>query len=132
MPLPTVYFWNKAPFVRLLIALMGGIALQWHLQFSFLIGLATMCFLLSAFYFFLPVNIKYSFSNINGLLINFLIALVGALLVWIQDIRNNNKWIGKIHIDSCYVIATIKEPLIEKTNSFRALASIDKIYFNNT
>ena len=134
MPLPTVYFWNKAPFVRLLIALMGGIALQWHLQFSFsfLIGLATMCFLLSALYFFLPVNIKYSFSNINGLLINFLIALVGGLLVWIQDIRHNNKWIGKIHIDSCYVIATIKEPLIEKINSFKALASIDKIYFNNT
>ena len=134
MPLPTIYFWNKAPFVRLLVALMAGIALQWHFQFSFsfLLGLATMCFLLSALHFFIPVNIKYRLTDFNGLLINFLIALVGGILIWVNDIRHNNKWIGNVYTEGCYFIATIKEPLIEKTNSFKAVARIDKFYLKNT
>jgi len=133
MPLPTAYFWNKAPFVRLLVALIAGILLQWHFQFSisFLNWLIASGFLLSELYFFIPVSIKYRYGYINGLLMNFLIVLIGAISVWIHDIRNNSKWIGKNCLDSCHVIATIKEPLAEKTNSFKAWASIDIIYLKN-
>src|SRR6478672_1202741 len=133
MPLPTAYFWNKAPFVRLLVALIAGIFLQWHFQFSifYLSCLAAISFLMSGLYFFIPVTIKYRYGYINGLLMNLLMVLIGAILVWIHDIRHNGKWIGKNCFDSCYVVATIKEPLVEKANSFKALASIDIIYLEN-
>jgi len=133
MHLPTAYFWAKAPFVRLLFALIAGIVLQWHLQFSFsfLTGLAIAIFVSSVLYFFIPVSIKYRLSALNGLLNKFLIAVLGGMLVWINDIRNNDYWVGKTYVDSSYVIATITEPLVEKTNSFKALATIDRLYLKN-
>src|SRR5690242_722347 len=133
MPLPTAYFWNKAPFVRLLVALIAGILLQWHFQFSipFLTWLAASSFLLSGLYFFIPVSIKYRYGYINGLLMNFLMVVIGAILIWKHDIRHDSRWIGKNCLDSCHVVATISEPLVEKTNSFKALASIDLIYLKN-
>ena len=57
--------------------------------------------------------------------------LIGAILVWTHDIRHNSNWIGKNCFDSCHFIATIKEQLVEKNNSFKALASIDAIYSDN-
>lgn len=133
MPLSTAYLWNKAPFVRLLIALTAGIILQWQLQFSFsiLTTLLAISFLSLAVYFSISVKLKYRFSYLNGIAINLLIALMGMLLVWLHDIHHNKKWIGNNDTDSSYVIATIEEPLAEKTNSFKALATINGVYSKN-
>ena len=116
--------------MRLLAALVSGIFLQWHLQFSFsaLIVLAVTSFMLTVFYFFIPVRTKYRFNYINGISINLLIAIVGAISVWVHDIRHNVNWLGKTYIDNSFVIVTIEEPLVEKANSFKALASIKCVY----
>jgi len=133
MPLPTAYFWSKAPFVRLLIALVAGIILQWHLQLTIEILLITLAgaFALIVVYFLIPLKLKYGFSYLNGVGINFMMALLGGILVWANDIRHNNNWIGNHYSDSSYVIATIEEPLVEKTNSFKAFATITGIFINN-
>ena len=133
MPFSTAYFWSKAPFVRLLIALIAGIIIQWRIQFAFEF-LATgfaITFLLILIYFFIPLKSKYRFSYFNGIAINFMIAVFGGSLVWMHDIRNDDKWIGHSYSDSSYVIVTIEEPLTEKTNSFKAQATINGIYSNN-
>jgi competence protein ComEC len=74
MPLPTAYFWNKVPFIRLLVALVAGILLQWHFQFPFSLLLAGLfsSLLLFTIYSFLSVKTKYRFSYINGISINFI------------------------------------------------------------
>jgi competence protein ComEC len=133
MPLLTAYFWSKAPFTRLLFALIAGISLQWQLQFSFfiLIVLFSICFVLSLIYFLTPVTWKYRFGYVNGITINLLIGITGALLVWLHDIRNNKEWTGNYSTGSNYTVITIEEPLVEKTNSFKALASIDGVYSEN-
>lgn len=130
MPLLTASFWSKAPFTRLLFALIAGITLQWQLQFPFLIliVLFPICVVLSLIYFLTPVNWKYRFNYLNGITINLLIGITGALLVWLHDIRNNKKWIGNYSTNNSYLVITIEEPLVEKTNSFKALASIDGAY----
>ncbi len=133
MPLPTARFWNKVPFVRLLIALISGILLQWHWQFPMhLLWTAfTIAAILTIVYFFVPLKTKYRFSFLNGITNNILIALVGALLVWFHDIQNNQNWIGHSYRDSSYVVVTLEEPLVEKTNSFKAVASVDGVYTFN-
>lgn len=130
MPFTTAYFWYKVPFVRLCAALATGIFLQWHLQFSYssLIVLGIISLVSTVYYFFIPVKTKFRFSYINGISINLLIAIVGAILVWLHDIRHNVNWLGKTYIDNSFVIATVEEPLVEKTNSFKALASVKSFY----
>ena len=130
MPLPTAYFWTKAPFVRLLIALAAGIVLQWQLQFSFPGLLVLLCtsFIVAVFYFFISLKWKYRLAHFNGIAVNLLIASAGAMLVWLHDIRHHKNWIGYNGSEHQSILVSIEEPLIEKTNSFKALASIRGIY----
>jgi competence protein ComEC len=132
MPLPTAYFWNKVPFVRLLIALVAGIILQWQFQFSFyaLLILFVISFTLLLIYFFTSVKFKYSFGYLNGMATHLVIALTGAMLVWLHDVRHNKNWIGN-YSGSNYMVVTIEEPLVEKANSFKALAEINSVYSKN-
>lgn len=133
MPLPTAYFWTKVPFIRLLAALITGIVLQWQLQFSihFLLITPVIAFLFFLTYFLLPLKWKYHFSYLNGIGINFMIALLGAILVFVNDVRNHDNWIGRHYSANSYTIVTIEEPLVEKTKSFKALATIKGVYLNN-
>jgi competence protein ComEC len=130
MPLPTAYFWNKAPVVRLLIALIAGIVVQWQVQFSlsFLVTCLCVSVLFSLFYFLIPLKSKFSFGYINGIASYFLIAFVGAMLVWLHDIRNNKAWIGHEYKEGNFVFVTIAEPLVEKTNSYKALARVNSVH----
>lgn len=133
MPLPTAYFWNKVPFVRLLAVFIAGIILQWQLQLtiSILITGFLSLLILTIVYFFIPLKTKYKISFINGIIINTLIAVFGGTLVWLNDIRNDKSWLDHSYKDSSYVLVTIEEPLVEKTNSFKALASIEGTYSEN-
>jgi competence protein ComEC len=132
VPLSTAYFWSKVPFLRLLIALITGIIMQWQLQFSFafLLKAFTVSSLLIVAYFFISLKSKYQLSYFNGIAINFIIAVLGAALVWLHDERNHKGWIGHNYTDSSYIIATIEEPLTEKSNSFKAQATINGIYLS--
>jgi competence protein ComEC len=132
MPQPTIYFWIKAPFVRLFMALVAGILLQWWLQLPFLILMVFFisCLVLIVVYFLLPLKGKYRFGYLNGIVFMIIIALTGAMLVWLQDVRNNKNWIGN-NADSGYLLVTITEPLVEKANSFKAMATINGQYYKN-
>lgn len=133
MPLPTAYFWSKVPFIRLLFALIAGIILQWQLALS--IGFLSILFLsvfsVAVVYFFIPLKAKYQLGLINGIVINILIALFGAMLVREHDIRNNENWIGHNYKEGSYILATLEEPLVEKTNSYKAEARIEGVYHGN-
>jgi competence protein ComEC len=126
----TVYVWNKAPFVRLLIAFISGILVQWHLQFSqttLLIAFG-ICLLIALAYVVSPLSRKFQLAPVSGLFFLAMIAIAGALLVWVKDIRNNDQWVGKNYKNEGYIIATLAEPLVEKANSYKALADVKSIY----
>ena len=129
MPLPTAYWWSKTPFVRLLICLVAGIVLQWQLQisFSYLITAFTIFFSAIIVYFFLSNKIKYGFSYLSGIFISFFIVVIGGILVWLHDVRHDANWIGHHYKDSSFVVVTIEEPLVEKANSYKALASVNSL-----
>ena len=125
------YLWHYAPFIRLLFPLMAGILVQWYLPFSlvFLLVTSSLITLLVIFYSFLPDKRKFQFNSLNGLLINLLLFFAGACLAWENDIRNNKDWIGQTHQKADYLVVTVLEPLVEKQNSFKALAEVDFMLF---
>src|SRR5688500_9594526 len=123
------HLWHYAPFLRLLLPLMAGILVQWYFPFSLNLLLICGCLITVAiiFYFFLPDKRKFQFNSISGLLINLLLFIAGACLVWKKDIRHNEKWIGHINQKADYFVVRLSEPLVEKQNSFKALAELEFI-----
>ncbi|MGZ3939637.1 MAG: hypothetical protein ACXVLT_13565, partial [Flavisolibacter sp.] len=97
MPSPTAYAWNKIPFLRLLIPLIAGIVLQWEIELPLLLltALAFGSFLLLVAFSFARVKAKFRFSYLSGIFINLLFASLGGLLVWKNDIRHDERWIGR-------------------------------------
>ena len=54
------------------------------------------------------------------------------LLTWHKDIRNEKNWYGHYLDSSSYIIATIKEPCVEKAKSYKALATVNFIANGDT
>lgn len=126
--------WHKAPFVRPLAALIAGILLQWHLQLPamFLLVAFATSLLFSVVYSFTNVQLLYKLSVANGAAILLLFASLGALLVWYKDVRNNQAWTGHFYKGGESIVATLQEPLVEKTNSYKATAHFTALVKNDS
>ena len=125
---------KKYPFVRLLIPLTAGIVLQWYLQFSadFLFVFSGITIIASTLFFFLQFVKKFSLRWLQGCFIILLTALFGAVLTHANDIRHKPGWMGNYYQPEDSIIITLEEPLTEKTNSYKALASVNAITQNGT
>jgi len=121
--------WNKAPFVRLLTALLTGIVLQWHLQLPLFVLILSFALSIAIVivYSFTALKLRYRLSVINGIFMYLLLTALGGVLVWQQDIRNNKDWVGHHSLSTTSIVVTIEEPLVEKANSYKALANFHSI-----
>jgi competence protein ComEC len=121
--------WHKAPFIRLLVALAGGICGQWYLQLPLqtIIICGLVCFCVVCFYGFTAIKTKYRLSLLNGVFLMLLVACTGGVAVSSNDIRQQASWFGHTYQAGKFVSVTIQEPLVEKANSFKALARVDAI-----
>lgn len=132
MPMQEIYFWKKVPFLRLLLALMIGIAVQWFCQLMpliwYIMFAGALLILISFFYF--PLFTRYRLGFLNGLATLLPFIAVGALLVWHHDIRHTKNWFGNHIKDNITFIATLEETPVEKTNSFKADANITHLVEN--
>ena len=122
-------FWRSVPFIRLLIPLSAGILLARYIDILpaviFITALiASVIIFLSRF--FAPAT-KYKTRWVTGLMFNFLMLCAGTALMYFQNIEHNPRWIGKHIHGKEWVLVTLQEPLTEKTNSFKALASVDAV-----
>jgi competence protein ComEC len=133
MQATTVAIWKRAPFIRLIVPLMAGILLHLHLQFPLLyLIILFICALLLLGFTLLKQNFSgLKFSLFNSAAIFASIFLLGALLVWRQDIRNKSAWVGNHYKDSSFVLVTLSEPLAEKTKSYKAEATVTAVQKNN-
>ncbi|QEC57202.1 ComEC/Rec2 family competence protein [Flavisolibacter ginsenosidimutans] len=121
--------WHKAPFVRLLTATAVGIVLQWNVQLSLSVLLLCfgVCFLFAGLYSFTGIRKRYQLSAVNGTALCLLFVAGGGLLVWQQDVRNNKHWIGCEYKAGNGITVKLEEPLVEKANSYKALASFESL-----
>jgi competence protein ComEC len=128
---PKIPAWKEAPFVRLLIPLAAGIIIQWYIQVKLLwlvTGLSA-CVLLVCIFSVLALKDKFRLHYLNGISINLLLAFLGALMVFINDTRNESNWIGHARHPACLLI-TLEEPLQEKPNSYKAIGIIQGVKYN--
>ena len=132
MPSPSHYFLKRAPFIRLVLALIIGIVLQWHCQLPLAAWLILfgVSFVAILAFFYISLFKRYYLGILNGLFIMIPFISLGAILVFINDIRSNKNWIGHQYDEQGAVIATIEEPLAEKTKSFKADATISSLVKN--
>lgn len=123
-------FWSKTPFIRILIPFIIGIIFQWKFHF---VQKNLFIFFTALLLFFLLFKFLKNFSLlwIRGFIIQLIFLSIGLISFSLQDIRNNKNWIGHYYKDSSVVLVTLQEPTVEKTKSFKALASFDSIYINN-
>lgn len=132
MPRNPSYFWRQMPFFRLIIPLAAGILLQRAFVFLplVLLSFAGLFCLLFIIFYLLPIAAKYTLRWVTGATINGLCVAFGALLVFNNDIRNQQNWVGSYTNDNIAILATLQEPLIEKAKTYKALASADAIYID--
>lgn len=128
-----IRIWQRSPTVRLLLALVAGIVLQWKLQlaFSLLLGFSLSCFLLLIFYHFVAVRLRFQLVAVGGMLVHLLVAATGGLLAWNKDIRHDAKWFGQYYQGKEPIIVKLEEPLVEKTASYKALATVLSVHTDN-
>ena len=131
---PNIPVWKTAPFLRILPPLIVGILLQWYVQIPLLpILIGIVCFTIAFLLFaLLPDAVKFKTFPIRGVIINLLWLATGALVSWQKDIRHQENWYGNFYTDSSYIVATINEPVVEKTKSYKADAMVQAVITNDS
>ncbi|HVX49625.1 MAG TPA: ComEC/Rec2 family competence protein [Chitinophagaceae bacterium] len=127
MPLPLQN--KRYPFVRLVAAFIAGILIQWYGQLpltALFIILACVVLLLSASILFTS-TILFTLQWLRGLLLVLLFIIAGSFTVYVHDARHTPRWAGNIYKPGQPVLLTIGEPLVEKPNSYKAIASVTAI-----
>lgn len=121
--------WKSAPIVRLLLPLAIGIIFQWYSTIS-IITLVTFALVLLLLYFLISlfsISRQYFLQPFRGVMLNGIIFLLGAFIVYKSDVRMQANWYGNYVQDSSTIVVTINEPLIEKTKTFKAEVNVDYI-----
>ena len=133
MPRQTLYLWKQAPFLRLIIPLIAGILFQWYGAAGILTGYGLLLLAIAGLIIFnLRISfLRYRFSWLNGVFINCLFFSLGMLVTWHKDISHQRQWINNYYRAKDYVTATIEEPLSEKPNSYKAIASVQLLTSGN-
>lgn len=116
-----------------MLPFIAGILLQWHLQIQ-VTTLGILFFVstaLLAFTFFLPAFEKFRYSLVNGFIIFFIFLSLGAGLAWHKDARNNKTWVGNLYKEKDTLLVVLQEPLTEKENSYKGIASVISLIKKN-
>ena len=127
-----IFPWKRTPFLRLLPPFAAGIILQWHLQVPVLVWLTTLaasCIIVFSF-FFIGFFKRYKLSFLPGIAACLLFIALGASLSYNKDIRNKKNWLGNFYQENDGLIVTLNEPLVEKTRSFKANATVSYLIKN--
>src|SRR6478672_3922642 len=115
-------FWKDAPFVRIIIPFIVGIAtgyyLEWHIIACLILtGLSGA---LVVVYTFLKLQLKFRLKFISGINLNFFILSAGSLIAAVKNPFKNA--VECLPAEAMYIVA-LKEPLSEKKSSWKSLGA---------
>ncbi len=129
MPRQTLYLWKQAPFLRLIIPFMAGIALQWYAPLPVAACWALLATAVAALVLFNLRSgfLQYRFGWVNGLLIHLLLFLAGWLLAYYKDASHRQPWFNHYYSSGNCLVVTLAEPLSAKPNSYKSIAAVDAL-----
>lgn len=130
---PVNTLWKQAPFLRLIIPLMGGIIGAWYLKLSITLNPVNALFILLVFIqlFILIINVRYISITFKTIALYLLLFFFGAFLTLYHDAGNRSNFAGKFLNENSLIIFRIREPLTEKPASWKAVADICKVENNH-
>jgi competence protein ComEC len=118
-------WWKKAPFIRILPALIGGILLQKevNLPIQFLwVFFGSGIFLITLLHS-LPIFGLFRFWWLLSFIILSIFFTTGALLTWYNDVRNDPRWYGHDRSEKFSTILTLLDEPVPQKNSWRVTAA---------
>ena len=126
-------FWKKIPCIRLVIPFMTGIVIQfkYNLNLEVLFAIWCVCFVLISLFFFISLRSKFRLVVVNGIIYCIIIATTGCIITQKNDIRNRKEWMGNSVQSQMIFIAFLKDPPVEKANSYRGVAELKWIVQKN-
>ncbi|MEP6466540.1 MAG: ComEC/Rec2 family competence protein [Parafilimonas sp.] len=124
---------KKIPFLRITISLIAGIIFQWYLQIplALIIVSFVIAFILIVVFAILPSSKKFSLAWLRGIIFLLLFFSLGMFVSWQQNMHNNTKWYANIYAPGDKLLITLQEPIVEKPNSYKALAAVSCVYKNH-
>ena len=125
-------FLKRNPIIRLLLPLIGGILIQWHVQPTLSISIIALLTGVTLFIVFsnLPTFYKLKYRFAQTIIITLAIVAAGMMLTWLKDTRHQPAWFGNRYQPETAVIATLQEPLVTKERSYKAEADISFLINN--
>jgi competence protein ComEC len=78
-------------------------------------------------FFIIPFFQRYKSAWLTGISTSLLFIAVGALLTGYNDIRHDRQWVGNFYENNTSVVVSLDEPLVQKTKSLKANASVNYI-----
>jgi competence protein ComEC len=126
-------YWKEAPFVRLLVPFLAGVLVQTYGHTTALTswGLITGSCISLFVFSFSRLSQQFRLQWWNGCCLHALLLAFGMLITYHNDIRHHPNWVSKYYSVGNTIIASIEEPLSEKNNSYRTLASVQAIVRSN-
>jgi competence protein ComEC len=120
-------YWKDAPFIRIIIPFICGIATGYYLAVpERLCCVLSIIFLTILFaYAFLNIELKFRFRYAIGMIINFFLLSTGAHIAAIKNPFKNADCIPTSN-EGVYIV-TLLEPLSEKKSSWKALCALESI-----
>ncbi|HUP12270.1 MAG TPA: ComEC/Rec2 family competence protein, partial [Niastella sp.] len=79
-----------------------------------------------------PLSRQYRAQWHAGLWLHVLLLTIGGLLLYYNDVRNQSLNITRQYVAGNAVLVTIEEPLSQKQQSYKALASVRAVLFNHS
>jgi len=129
-----IFIWKKAPFLRLLLPVITGILAGYYFKVE--VGIIVIIAIILSFAFLifnlLPLVYRFKLQAVNGIIITAFFITAGVFLTWNKDACNHPDWYGKKYDGSSYIIATISEPPVEKSKSYKSSANVEAIIKNDS
>lgn len=124
-----IFIWKRSPFFRLLIPVICGIILQFYceIEIGIICWFTAISMVLFGLFSFLPEVYRFRFRAAQGIIISLFLVAFGSLITWQKDVRNHRDWYGNFIVSKSYIVATIKEPPVEKAKSYKALVTVETI-----
>jgi len=132
--LPAWPVWKEAPFIRLIIPFIAGIICEWYYPLPVpaawsLLAISSLALWLFSF---IPLSYQYRTQWWNGLWLHSILFITGYLLIYYKDVRHHNNCITRQYIAGNAVLVTIEEPLSEKDQSFKTVASVQAVFSDHS
>jgi len=132
MILQPIFLWKEAPFLRLVIPFIAGI-LSWYFHpemvvvwtIFFIVICALLLMRLTSLFF------QFKYNWIKGLLLNMLLFSLGMLIVSFHDAVNDNHSLTQIYKKGDIIIAILEEQPVEKSRTYKVVASVESIIRKN-